>query len=316
MVVLTAKDIINQAKFFSNTRNSPLTDFYINTYLLSSIYRDLYTEVVGNSNEGVSTIVTDDSVVDLRGVYKVLYVGYENGGEITRSSLRTNQTGGYFIENSTIYLPVGRKIIKYATLPDTITCPDDYKEVTVDRDFNPYINYGLTEEDEVTEDEPRNLWGEEIDSVKDWMIKEGVGVIRFNVSDPYCFVSYADGTVRLYSSKTYYTEWNPNIQKGKGFKGIVYAFTSNEETGKGVLYYDSIEKKYKVGSFVPNTVLSYPDNTLFTLMVYKLAAILGSLVGIENPYLTQTLLPEAETKFYQTISRGSATRTTNVWRGY
>lgn len=310
---MTAKEIVNQAKFFSNTRNSTLTDFYINTNLLTSLYRDIYQDIINGSNNFVQTIETSASVIELDDVYKVAYVGYKNGIEIPNSSLRHRITNCYYIENNKLFLPAGEKIIKLCPLPATITCPDspvEYKGSIPQT----MVNAGVNEDGTETTLEPKRFHGEDIlfNELPDWMKKEGTDILNVNVSDPYCFVSYSDHSVRLYSSPDYWTDWNPNILTGKDFLGTVYAFTSNQETGKGVVYYDDVKGKCFYGSFVPDTVLEFPNNTPFTLLVYRLAAILASLTGLENPYLTNQLIPEAEVKFYQSISKGNATRVANI----
>lgn len=305
MITFTAKDIIRFAKFLSNTRNSQISDYYANTILLSTIYRDVYSDIINNDNQFVITFETDDEVLEMEGVFSIVYIEI-NGHEITRSSLRSRQTGGYYIENNTLYLPAGHKVIKYTPFPETITCPDDYEEISVTISLDDSVNYAWPLNGST---EPNWFFGEEINEVKDWMQKDGVSVVRFNVSHPYCFVSYSDGTIRLYTSKEEYSDWNPT--PGKYFKGKVIAFTSNLDTGKGIVYYDTNRGKYYSGSFVPNTVLSFPDNTMYTLMSYKLAGLLASLVGLQNPKL-DNLEAEATTKFYATLSKGSATRITNV----
>jgi hypothetical protein len=309
---MTAKEVIKQAKFFSNTRNSNLTDFYINTNLLTSLYRDIYQDIINNSNNFIQVIETSSSVIDIDDVYKVAYVGYKNGREILPSSLRRRIADCYYIENNRLYLPAGDKVVKLCPLPSTITCPDEPVEYTGTIP-SLMINQGVNEDLTLTL-EPKRFQGEDIlfSNLPDWMEKEGTEIVNVNVSDPYCFVSYSDNTVRLYSSPDYWTDWNPNILTGKEFQGRVLAFTSNQETGKGVIYYDNVKGKYYYGSFVPDTVLEFPSNTPFTLLVYRLAAILASLSGLDNPYLTNQLIPEAEVKFYQSVSKGNATRVANI----
>lgn len=316
MIYLTASDIVKQAKWFSNTTNSPLTDFYINTNILSSIYKDLYLDIIGNSNQFITTVETSANEFELSDVYKIAWVGDKNGNEILRSTLRTRQTGGYYIENNILHLPAGNKVIKYSTLPQTITCPDIPEVVELESYPALMSNAGI-EEDYTITTESKFFHGETIDfsNLPDWLDKPNTTIKNVNVSDPYIFVSYTDGSVRLYDDSYSFTDWNPNIAKGKRFDGYVLAFTSDDSTGKGVLYYDNLKKQYFYGSFVPDTVLAYPNNTLYQLMIYKLAAILASMVGLDNPYLVNNLLPEAERKFYQSISKGSASRVANIYGG-
>lgn len=312
---MTASEIVKQAKWLSNTTNSTLTDFYINSMLLSSLYAGLYADIVGNDNQFVQTLETTSNVIDITDAFKILSIT-SGGVEITRSTLRNNQTGGYYIENNKLYLPSGNKVIKYCPLPDTITCPDEYVKSSIDYEEEFLMtNAGVDNNGDLSESESLIFHGEDIDfdNLPEWMIRDDSNIVNVNVSDPYCFVSYEDGSVRLYSSPDFYTDWNPFVSKSQKHEYIVFAFTSDTTTGKGVLFYDKRTEKTYYGSFVPDTVLSFPNNCVFDLLVKKLAAILASMVSIENPYLTNTLLPEAETKFYQMLSKGSAVRVNNVY---
>lgn len=324
MVRYTASEIIQQAKFLANVRNTNLTDFFINCNLLNSLYKDIYQDIINNSNQFVETIQTSATQVELEDVYKVVYVGYENGGEIPRSSLRVKQPNCYYIENNSLIMPPGNKVIRICPLPTTITCPDSVVEYSGEVDpstVSAYTNYAVTEDGEivaesrtlvfVTEDEviPINF-----ENPPDWMKREGKEIDNIHASGNYCFVSYSDNRVRLYSSPEYFTEWTP--WKGKVFRGRIIAFEPNEDTGKGVVFWDWFSKKYYFASFVPDTILEFPTNAPFTLLIYRLAAILASLVGLENPYLTNDLISQAEIKFYQSLSKGQATRVANIRGGY
>lgn len=308
MIVYTASDIIRQAKWFANATNSPLTDFYINTNILSAIYKDLYTDIIGNSNQFITTITTTATELNIEKAFKIVWVGDNTGREITRSSLRTRNTGGYYIENNILHLPAGNKTVKYCPLPQTITCPDDPVEVELENYPANMSNAGITEDYEITT-ESKVFHGTTIDfaNLPAWMNKSGTTIRNVNVSDPYILVSYADNTVRLYNDEYDYTDWNPDISRGKVGNVRILAFTSDERTGKGVLYQNTNSGKYYYGSYVPDTILYYPNNTLFQLMIYKVAAIIASMLGLDNPYLTNKLLQEAEVKFYQSISKGNST---------
>ena len=316
MVVLTAKDIIKQAKFISQTTNSNLTDYYVSTNLLSSIYRNLYNDIIGSDNAFVETIETSDTKFELSGVYKVVYVGFKDGSQITRSQLRNGKTGGYYIENNTLIMPHGLKEIKICPLPATITAPDDFEETTLETVPADFSNAGVDSDGNPTTAESLYYHGEFIDfsNLPSFIEKEDTTIVNVNVSDPFMYVSYSDGTIRLYDGETW-VDVNPYVEKGKGFRGKVVAFSADSDTGKGVIIYDSIKNKYLYGSFVPNTVLNYPDNTFFDVMIYKLAALLSSLQNIQNPYLINNLLPEAEERFTESLNKGGAVRFTNTRGG-
>lgn len=320
MVTLSAKDIVRQAVYISQTSNSNITDYYVATNILSSLYRDLYNDLINSGNSYIETVVTGDTELSLNGFYKVAYVGYKGGNEITRSSLRTRQTGGYYIENDTLHMPAGLKEVKLCPMPATITVPDDWKEVTLEDVPENFTNPALTVDGEIDGTEPLYFFGELIDmsDLPDWLSKDDTTIVNVNVSDPFIYVSYSDETIRLYDGEGSYVDVNPWVSKGKVFRGKVVAFTADTDTGKGVIIQDYNNGKYYYGSFVPDTVLSYPDNTFFNVLIYRLAAILASLQNIPNPYLQNNLLPDAERRFFETLSKGGPVRFANVrgGRGY
>lgn len=144
--------------------------------------------------------------------------------------------------------------------------------------------------------------------------------VNIQVSDPYIICTYLTNI----SKKTMYiftgfdkTIWNYNIIKGQPTYGSIVAFTANDNTGKGVVWHDAVTNKYYYCSFVPDTILSYPTSVLFTLLEYRLAAQIVGLTGMENKYLTEKLIPEAEIQFYKTLSFGNtSSRINNVNRRY
>lgn len=315
MITKTASEIIREAKWLSNTKNSTLTDFYINSMLLNSIYQSLYADIINNDNVFIETMNTNENVVDITNAFKVVSITI-GGKEVVRSALRNNALGGYYIENNKLYLPSGNKVIKYCSLPATITCPDEYKKVDIQNVPAPGENRAANEDGTIGMVNSFIYYGKLYNPMEhpEWAEKEGTSIYDVHYSDPYCFVTYADGTVRLYSSPSYYTDWNPFVSKSLTHELQIIAFSADATTGKGVIFKDKRTSTFYYGSFVPDTVLSFPNNTVFDLMVKKLAAILASMLSIENPYLTNTLLPEAEEKFYMTLSKGSATRVNNVYR--
>lgn len=295
-----------------------MTDFYIGTFLLSSLYRDLYNDLIESGNAYIQTIHTADVELPLDGFYKVASVTTESGAEITRANLRGNNRNGYYVENDILYMPAGPKIVKLCPLPATLTVADDYKEVTFENTEDipqPFTNPSLNEDGEIDGAEPLFWQGINIDfsNLPDFLNKDDVTIVNVNVSDPYIYVSYSDGSIRLFTSEDEYVDVNPFNDKNRTFKGMILAFTADDTTGKGILFHDEVKDKYYYGSFVPNTELSYPENVFFELLIYRLAAILSSLQGLTNPYLTNVLLPTAENNFQIMLSKGSqGTRFTNV----
>ena len=161
------------------------------------------------------------------------------------------------------------------------------------------------------------LWGNtEVEDIIDYFTIEGLDIKSVVVSDPYIFVNYSNNHIMVYDGFKG-TEWNILISTGKPTLGKIVAAHTNDSTGKGVIYYNAYTQSYYLASFVPDTVLSYPTNAFFSLIEYKLSALLMSMVGLGNEYLISKLIPEAEETFYKTLRKDgySPVRISNVYGG-
>lgn len=137
MVIATAKEIIDKAKYFGNVRNSNTNDFDTCTTLLNNEYLDIYYDIVKETDafakyiefSGEQTSLPSDCYMVL-GVY---IKGTTNNGiyhPITPSPKNQFVPSEYKIENNTIRVisstsSAGKYVVKYAPNPATITAPDD-----------------------------------------------------------------------------------------------------------------------------------------------------------------------------------------------
>lgn len=99
------------------------------------------------------------------------------------------------------------------------------------------------------------------------------------------------------------TEINPWISKGKYFPFASADILTDDETGKYLLVFDDSEN-LAVTTYVPDTVLEFPENTFFDVLIDRLAVQLGSLNGMNSDGL-QTKLTNDETAFYASINRSN-----------
>lgn len=128
-------------------------------------------------------------------------------------------------------------------------------------------------------------------------------------SYPHWMISYDDGTIYVDGVR-----WNQYADKGRLTLGYIYALKTNDKTGKYVIWSENGSKFY-MSSFVPDTIISYPDSTFHQLLEYKLAQFLSGQAGVSNATLEETLLPNAEKQFYSTLSKsGNIVRTNNIQR--
>ena len=159
------------------------------------------------------------------------------------------------------------------------------------------------------------LWGNtEVEDIIDYFTVEGLDIESVVVSDPYIFVNYSNNHIMVYNGFKG-TEWNILASTGKPTLGKIKAAHTNDSTGKGVIYYNAYTQSCYLASFVPDTVLSYPTNAFFSLIEYKLSALLMSMVGLGNEYVISKLIPEAEETFYKTLRKDgySPVRISNVY---
>jgi len=158
--------------------------------------------------------------------------------------------------------------------------------------------------------------GNTTDITEDLKVNSALEIESIVVSDPYIFVNYTDNHIAIFDGDSV-TEWTHLECKGKTTLGKIVAAWTNSETGRGVVFYNYYDSTFYYSSFVPDTILSYPNNEFYSLLEYRLGALLASMVGLENNYLVAEKLPQVEQQFYDTLRKDSvpATRINNVVRG-
>jgi hypothetical protein len=136
--------------------------------------------------------------------------------------------------------------------------------------------------------------------------RENVDIVSVRVSDPYVIVNYSDARSFIFYGFEGSDQLNWNESKGKDTYGEVLGFDTNNITGKGCIWRSEDGLIYYT-SFSPDTLLNYPSNTFFQLLIYRLAAVLTSINGVQNPYLTEVLIPNAEVAFEEHLAKDNVT---------
>lgn len=341
MITRTAKEVIAMAKYYGQVRNSNLLDFEVATNILNQEYTKLYNEITDHSDAFVKYFQFGGPEAELpKDCYLIKGVYNSNGGlltPVTKSPLNEFVPGTYRIENNKIVVEkdTGSFTIKYVPTPDTITAPDEpellhiQSEATIvgvddhfiyysvgSQDYIYSIDEGTTEEADVpytpemifmgkyiTLIDGRVMWGDEPETAEDITnVFERVGknIIRIAPSGLYMAVSYDDGLMYIFNGFAKFDLLNFKAYQGRKTIGTIEALCTNDFTGRGAVYFDGTH--YYLISFVPDTVLSYPSNVYFDVIVYRMAAILASMNGIYNEYLVEKMLPQAETLLYKTLT--------------
>ena len=95
---------------------------------------------------------------------------------------------------------------------------------------------------------------------------------------------------------------NPYISQGRYFKGTAYAIYTDDRIGKYLLVKDE-NNNFFLCSYVPDTVIEFPNNVYFDYLEDLIAVQLQGQVGVQNDSL-QTKLTNDELSFYNSLQKG------------
>ena len=345
MVTYAASDVIRQAKIVGNVSNVNLSNFDLSATLLNSEYQKLYDKIVMANGASIKEehFTTDEPFDIPEDCYHIIGV-YSGNKMLSKSSPRQYIKGQYRIENNKILFdgfgPVDAWI-KYSTLPQTLTAPDapeeikeDVKEVGLVTDKGFYFKDSNNAEkyyDFSSQETVEKPFKVASNRFLDHTLELNNGVVTYNdtdvtyifaredanidsvlVSDPYAIVNYSDKRSFIFYGFEGADQLNWNESKGKETYGEVLGFTTNDLTGKGCIWRDENGDIWYT-SFTPDTLLNYPSNTFFQLLIYKLAAALTALNGVQNQYLIEVQIPEAQVAFEEHLAKDniSVTRMNN-----
>ena len=335
MVTYTASDIIRQAKIVGNVSNVNMTNFELCNSILNQEYQKLYDKIVMANGASIKEehFITDEPFDIPEDCYHIIGV-YSGNKLLSKSSPRQYIKGQYRIENNKILFdgfgPVDAWI-KYSTLPQTLTAPDAPEEIkekvlevglVTDKGFyfrdnngvEKYYDFSSQESVEKPFKSASNRFldhtlefdGETVTyngtDVTHIFAREDVAIDSVKVSDPYAIVNYSDKRSFIFYGFEGADQLNWNEAKGKETYGEVLGFTTNDLTGKGCIWRDENGDVW-YASFTPDTLLNYPSNTFFQLLIYKLAAALTSLNGVQNQYLIEVQIPEAAVAFEEHLAK-------------
>lgn len=335
MVTYTASDVIRQAKVVGNVSNVNMSNFELCNSILNQEYTKLYDKIVMANGASIKEehFITDEPFDIPEDCYHIIGV-YSRNKLLSKSSPRQYIKGQYRIENNKILFdgfgPVDAWI-KYSTLPQTLTAPDAPEEIkekvlevglVTDKGFyfkdnngvEKYYDFSSQESVEKPFKSASNRFldgtlefdGETITyngtDVTHIFAREDVDIISLKVSDPYAIVNYSDMRSFIFYGFEGSDQLNWNEAKGKETYGDVLGFTTNDLTGKGCIWRDENGDVWYT-SFTPDTLLNYPSNTFFQLLIYKLAAALTSLNGVQNQYLIEVQIPEAQVAFEEHLAK-------------
>lgn len=152
------------------------------------------------------------------------------------------------------------------------------------------------------------LWDNE--DVTDYFDKseQGLQCVSISNDNEHIVATYTNGLQNKPFIYVFDTNWdsaeiNPWLSKGKYFPFTGLDILTDDETGKYLLIRDD-KGRLAVTTYVPDTILEFPENTFFDVLIDRLAVQLGSLNGMNSDGL-QTKLTLDETAFYASINRSN-----------
>jgi len=103
------------------------------------------------------------------------------------------------------------------------------------------------------------------------------------------------------------TSWNkvlinPYISQGRYFKGTAFAIYTDDTIGKYLLVRDE-NANFFLCSYVPDTIIEFPNNVYFDYLEDLIAVQLQGQIGVQNDAL-QTKLTNDEMSFYNSLQKG------------
>lgn len=335
MVTYTASDVIRQAKVVGNVSNVNMSNFELCNSILNQEYTKLYDKIVMANGASIKEehFTYGQPFIIPNDCYHILGV-YSGKKLLSKSSPRQVIPGNYRIENNQIVFDgcLPQDVwIKYSTMPQTLTAPDapeEIKEKVLEvglvtdkgfyfRDNNGAEKYYDFSSQESVEKPFKSASNRFLDGTLEFdgktityngtdvtyiFAREDVDIDSVKVSDPYAIVNYSDKRSFIFYGFEGADQLNWNEAKGKETYGEVLGFTTNDLTGKGCIWRDENGDVWYT-SFTPDTLLNYPSNTFFQLLIYKLAAALTSLNGVQNQYLIEVQIPEAAVAFEEHLAK-------------
>lgn len=113
-------------------------------------------------------------------------------------------------------------------------------------------------------------------------------------------ITYENDDIYVMTADWEKAQINPWLYKGRYFKGKAISIYGDDETGSGLICISN--GKIYMMSFVPDTILEYPENVFFEYIEDLFAVQLQGLIGINNDAL-QTKLTNDEQAFYSSLQR-------------
>ena len=166
--------------------------------------------------------------------------------------------------------------------------------------FNNYPLVTTTEGDFITKVEWNGNDITDYFSAYDNNTGEAIRPVNMVWDNTHIAITYENHDVYVMTADFEKAQINPWLIKGRYFKASAVSIFADDEKGTGLIC--EVNNKVYFMSFVPDTILEYPENVFFEYIEDLFAVQLQGLVGINNEAL-QTKLTNDEQAFYTSLQR-------------
>ena len=141
------------------------------------------------------------------------------------------------------------------------------------------------------------------EDMSDLFITENPLVGFYNDNEHIVLTYIVNNAPVLYTVDSNYSfaEINPWLYRGKHFNFIGCDICTDDSTGGYLLFTDG----HNIGltSYLPDTVLEFPENTFFDVLIDRVAVMLAGLCGVADIEMLKVKLEQDEKAFYSSITR-------------
>lgn len=341
MIILSAKELYNQAQVLAGCYNSDFLTFSSAIDFINNKYRILYDKIVQSDSDFYlhDFLITENDTPLPDDLYNIKTVRMLSNFDhsftpIERQPEKSYQSGTYTIINNIFHYngQITNPIqIRYNPVPLTITMPFELEEIDIDaiefgKMYDDGIYYKTTLGEEMFYDfntrdsrkaenyknynspykidyEEQTVFDENNEDISEYFTSIGEFTAIY-VDEDYAMASYKDGSIYVFQNLDA-TEWNVKATTGHKTKGKIFGLHTDDETGYGCIFFDERDDKFYHAPFVPDTLLSYTNNTLFFLLELQLAILLGNLAGTDTNAL-QEEERKAQESFYSELRQNKS----------
>ena len=348
MITKTASEIMRQAKFLAQCENSDFLDFFVQTNIINEVYEEVYQDIVTHTKYYLCSVPFENHSYLPCDCYQIFSITDRWNNVIEKAPEGQRVDGCYSIgpENKIHIYSGGDEeyTLNYFPVPVSVTAPadrerlelipGDIKILSVDDEgiyytstdtmyFYDFANKTSAESAAVIVETAGTLNNKPVVVTKDPIVtsikvggEEILGSLGFEEGQVQQV--FADKNIMFIETLEESGSCIYMYQEESGLCPFTHnmhllGFSCNDD-GLGLVV--SRNDVYYNMSYVPDTILDFPNNIFYTVMEERIALLLASIVGVDNQYLSGDYKDRIEEQYYKTLVNDdiSPTRVRNVLR--